>query len=406
MHNPTATLMGLAKIMRLAFAGDNLSGLTEQLSSRVASDARDSAALLDLSIVQQLRGNHETALELQWQALQMQQHYRLQTNAARPTLRVLAIMGPGEVMANTPIEFLLEQSDISLELLYVGPGIPPVHDIPTHDVAFVAVCESDVNQQLLSQLERVLEYWPKPHINRPARIAQLTRDGLSHLLSGLSAVNVVASQRVTRAELSNHQGLNLLYPLIARPANSHAGHGLSKLDCTTDVERYVEQHQQEEFSIAPFVDYRTVSDGLYRKYRVAMVEGSAYPAHMAVSPHWMVHYLNADMVENANNRAAEAHFMDSFDWEFGARHRPALAAIDQRLGLEYYSLDCAETSAGELLVFEVDSGAVVHSMDPVDLFPYKRPHMLKLFSAFHGLVKRTAWGKQSAPVKTSRRRAA
>ena len=339
MHNRTPALMGLAKVMRLAFNGDNLCELTAQLSGRVAADARDAAALLDLSIVHQLQGKHETALELQWQALQMQQHYRLQPTALRPTVRVLAIMGPGEVMANTPIEFLLEDSDIALELLYVGAGVPPVHDIPTHDVAFVAVCESDVNQQLLSQLKRVLEYWPKPHINPPAHIAELARDGLSQVLSGLRGVNVVSSQRVSRAELAKHRELELCYPLIARPANSHAGHGLSKLDCAADADRYVEQHQQEEFSVAPFVDYRTPNDGLYRKYRVAMIEGHAYPAHMAVSPRWMVHYLNADMVENAANRAAEAHFMDSFDWEFGARHRLGLAAINQRLGLDYYSLD-------------------------------------------------------------------
>jgi len=32
-------------------------------------------------------------------------------------------MGPGEVMANTPIEFLIEESDISLTYLYLGEGL-------------------------------------------------------------------------------------------------------------------------------------------------------------------------------------------------------------------------------------------------------------------------------------------
>lgn len=405
MHGRLPELSGLAKIMRLAFNGDNLSGLTTALSARVADNATDAAALLDLSIVHQLQAKHETALELQWQALQLQQHYRLAGQSSRPAVRVLAIMGPGEVMANTPIEFLVEDSDIALEFLYVGAGVPPVHDIPKHDVAFVAVCESDTNQQLLAQLDRVMEYWPEPHINRPARIAQLTRDGLSHVLSDIQGVKVVPSQRFDRREILNYAELDFTYPMIVRPANSHAGQGLSKLECEEDLEHYLEQHPHEEFSIAPFIDYQTPSDGLYRKYRVALVAGRAYPAHMAVSPRWMVHYLNADMVENATNRQAEAHFMDTFDWEFGARHQERLSAIDQLLGLDYYSIDCAETADGELLVFEVDSGAVVHSMDPVDLFPYKRPHMLKLFSAFHALVKRTA-RVQPANRQKGRRRAA
>lgn len=435
MTQQPQSLIGMAKIMRLAFAGNNLSELTSELVGRVAASGSDAAALLDLSIVHQLNGQRDTALELQWQALLQQQHYRLESNPFRPAVRVLVIMAPGEVMANTPIEFLVENSDIALEMLYVGAGLPLVHDIPKHDVAFVAVCESDSNQQLLRQLEAVMSYWPHPHINRPQRIAKLARDGLSDWLSGIDGVEVVASRRVSREELMERavhgmwpdasspdralvvrptnslpqhgmwpEALSSDHALIVRPANSHAGRGLVRIETAAELEDYLAVQPEEEFSIAPFIDYRSEQDGLYRKYRVASVSGKAYPAHMALSSRWMVHYLNADMVDNADNRAAEAHFMDTFDWEFGQRHSAALAAIDARVGLEYYSIDCGETADGRLLVFEIDSGAVVHSMDPVELFPYKRPHMQKLFSAFQGLVKRTAWGQSAESAYTARRR--
>ncbi|MEZ6153339.1 MAG: hypothetical protein R3C09_24820 [Pirellulaceae bacterium] len=433
MTQQPQSLIGMAKIMRLAFTGDNLSELTSELVGRVAASGSDAAALLDLSIVHQLNGQREMALDLQWQALQQQQHYRIKSNPFRPAVRVLAIMGPGEVMANTPIEFLVENCDIALEMLYVGAGLPLVHDIPKHDVAFVAVCESDSNQQLLRQLQAVMSYWPHPHINRPQQIAKLARDGLCDHLSGIDGVEVVTSRRVSRDELreqarmwpdapssdsalsdhpaTSHAGHAMWLDApssapawIVRPANSHAGHGLVRIETATELEDYLAVQPEEEFSMAPFIDYRSQQDGLYRKYRVASVSGKAYPAHMALSPRWMVHYLNADMVENADNRAAEAHFMDTFDWEFGARHSAALAAIDARIGLDYYSIDCGETADGRLLVFEIDSGAVVHSMDPVELFPYKQPHMQKLFSAFHGLLKQTAWGKAAPPVSSARRR--
>ncbi len=406
MSQQPLALHGLAKIMRLAFAGNDLRELSDELVSRITSNANDSAAILDLSIVHQLNGHLETALELQWQALRQHQHYRLRSNPRAPKVRVLAIMGPGEIMANTPIEFLLEDSDIALEMLYVGAGLPPVHDIPAHDVAFVAVCESDANQQLLQQLQTVMTYWPQQHINSPAFIAKLARDGMSDVLSDIAGTVVVPSRRVIREELADTLSLDITFPLIVRPANSHAGHGLSKLESANQFADYLNQHSDQEFSIAPFIDYRSQSDGLYRKYRVSLISGVAYPAHMAVSPRWMVHYLNADMLENANNRAAEQRFMDCFDWEFGQRHGPAFTSINQRLGLDYYSIDCGETPDGQLLVFEIDSGAVVHSMDSIELFPYKRPHMLKLFSAFQGLVKRTAWGKQADGLRTARRRAA
>ena len=45
-------------------------------------------------------------------------------------------------------------------------------------------------------------------------------------------------------------------------------------------------------------------------------------------------------------------------------------------------IDCAETTAGRLLVFEVASSAVVHAMDSAEIFPYKKPQMRKVFDAF------------------------
>ena len=77
-----------------------------------------------------------------------------------------------------------------------------------------------------------------------------------------------------------------------------------------------------------------------------------------------------------------------FDTDFGLKHRAAFEEIDRRMQLEYYSMDCAETRDGRLLVFEVDSGAVVHSMDPVDIFPYKAPQMVRIFAAFEHMLNR------------------
>lgn len=82
--------------------------------------------------------------------------------------------------------------------------------------------------------------------------------------------------------------------------------------------------------------------------------------------------------------------MEGFDEDFARRHGAAIEAIDRRLGLDYLVIDCAETAAGELLVFEVDTGAVVHSMDPADLFPYKLPAMRKVFDAFRALLAEKA----------------
>lgn len=394
----TQGLIGLARMMRLAFNGDDLSNITSQLAKRIEVNSQDWEAMMDLSIVLQLSARPELAIELQTEALNQHQFYSLETNPDNPALRLLAIMGPGEVMANTPIDFLVEDSDIALSYLYLGEGLPVPSQIPDHDVAFVAVCESDRSQFLLTQLSEIMRHWPMPFINMPSRIAQLSRDKVSEKLASVSGVVTSHARRVSRLETINliNSGRDG-FPMIARPVNSHAGHGLAKLDDGVQVSEYLNSHDSDEFFIAPFIDYRS-DDAMYRKYRVAVIDGVPFAAHMAISQHWMVHYLNADMLQSQKNRNSEAKFMLDFDTDFATKHRVALQEIDRRIGLDYYSIDCANTPDGRLLVFELDSGAVVHSMDPVELFPYKAPQMKLVFEAFQQMLRRKANGAQKRMV--------
>jgi glutathione synthase/RimK-type ligase-like ATP-grasp enzyme len=182
-------------------------------------------------------------------------------------------------------------------------------------------------------------------------------------------------------------------PVIIRPVGSHAGHDLQKVNSAQEAADYCESVRASQFYVAPFIDYRS-SDGLYRKYRVMIIQGHAYICHMAISSHWMIHYLNAGMTESEAKRREEARAMENFDNDFAKRHNAALQAITQRVGLDYFGLDCAETQDGKLVIFEVDSNMIVHDMDPIDTFAYKQPVMQKLFAAFRSMLLDAALGKK------------
>jgi glutathione synthase/RimK-type ligase-like ATP-grasp enzyme len=175
------------------------------------------------------------------------------------------------------------------------------------------------------------------------------------------------------------------FPVIVRPVDSQKGQGLMKLDGPGAIAGYLKTRPEAAFHVARFVDYRG-KDGQFRKYRIVLIDGRPYACHMAISGNWMVHYLNAGMVESAEKRAEEAQFFATFDDNFARRHQAALVAIAKRLELEYVGIDCGETPEGELLIFEVDSGMTVHAMDPVDIFPYKQPQMRKVFGAFRQML--------------------
>jgi hypothetical protein len=164
---------------------------------------------------------------------------------------------------------------------------------------------------------------------------------------------------------------------------------LSKIESPEVLGAYLKERPENEFFISPFINYAS-SDGHFRKYRVALVGGTPYPVHMAVCEEWKVWYLNADMALSAANRAEEARFLLAFDQTFGARHSQALAELAQRIGLDYVLIDCAETHDGKLLVFEADHCAIVHDMDPINVYPYKPGAMRKLFTGFATMLKHKA----------------
>jgi len=389
----------LANLTAQAFRGEDLMPVAEQLAARIKQCPHDAAAQMDLATIYFLYHESDTAMQWQEQAMALQARYSLSTAPHAPGLRLLAIMGPGGMMDNLPLEFLLEGSDIGMDLHYMQSGSALPEDLADYDLVLVAVGESDSNTALLQQLADQLQDCPVPVINRPEHIMQTTREGAAMRLQQVPDVDMPMSVRLSRASLQQlgemgQDGQNgeldqflpgQQFPIIVRPVESHAGHGLSRLDQAADIAAYLSQQDEACFYISRYVDY-AAADGRFWKYRIVLIAGRPYICHLAISSHWIVHYLNADMTGDAEKCAAEARCMADFDETFGRKHQQAFADIYDRMQLEYLIIDCAESDEGTLLVFEVDTSAIVHAMDSVALFPYKRPQMLKIFQAFQAML--------------------
>lgn len=390
---PPTGYLGLAALLRLNFSGVDLTPLGQALLQRAAADPGDAEALMDAAAIFLFRGQAEIAVQLQREAIRVRHCYRLPASR-EPALRVLALMVPGDLQANVPIECLVEDSDVELSLYYTTGDEADLSEIPDHDVLFVAISETEANRPILDAWLPLLDAWPRPVLNDAHRIERVARDTAARLLADAPGVAMPPTLRLDRADLlavaagaAPPAGLD--FPLLVRPVDSHAGHDLHKTDTREELAARLAETGNGRFFVAPFVDYRS-PDGQFRKVRVVLIGGRPYVAHLAISDHWMIHYLNAGMADDDAKRAEEARFMADFDVGFAARHADALAAIHARIGLDYLGIDCAETRDGRLLVFEVDHAMVVHAMDPLDRFAYKQPVMHKLFAAFRELLQQAA----------------
>lgn len=400
-------ITGKAPIVRAIYEKRDIAPLWNQLLARASTDLTDAAAFMDASIVLHTVGEPEKAVISQKAALELSRQYRIQ-NGRGTGLNILVFMTAGDFMANTPIEFLLEQSDTNLLLYYIDADTKELTDIPDHDVAFVAIGESTANLPVLENVERLLRDWSGPIVNNaPRAIMDLSRDGVADAFKDERAVLAPATVRVTRDALQklSHGEVELgtllegaRFPIIVRPLGTHAGKGMEKISARWELTGYLNAQTDSNFYLTPFIDYSD-ADGKFRKQRIAFINGKAYASHLAISDHWMVHYLSAGMAQHADRREEEAEWMASFDSDFAVRHAAAFDALHRRFGLDYFSIDCAELSDGRLLMFEADVAMIVHSMDPETVFPYKKKAMGKLFAAFEEALRDRMWRATStSPV--------
>jgi hypothetical protein len=391
-----AERIGVAQLARMSAGGGDLHPLWQALITKLLDGSITPGEGLDLSLVAQLLGDKEAGLAIQREILSRHQLYRLPCATKMPRLRVLALAAATDMGGNTPIEFLLEASGIELTTLYVLPDTELPSPLPDHDVAIVIASDSEDCRDALRKIEQISAPWPRPLLNAPRFVGNLDRDKLHHVLGGIVGLEIPSTMAVSRTELMDISTsalaphdvtADLVFPLIVRPRGSHAGRGLAKIDDRIALGRYLTERPEQDFFISRFVDYAD-DDGLFRKYRIVFIDGRSYACHMAIADRWDIWYLNAGMSQSAAKRLEEETFFRTFDSAFARRHAAVLAGIAERIGLDYFIVDCAETKDGELLVFEADNTAIVHDMDRCDVFPYKPPQMRKLFDAFVAMIER------------------
>lgn len=386
-------ILGKSYLVRHAFENKDLNTLWLNLRNRLLQNPFDAAALLDMSVILLLIGKRQESIQAQSAALELCKVYHLQKNH-NSGLRVLVIVAPGDFMSNTPFEFLLEDSDFNLIFFYVDENTTDLSTMPDHDIALMAISESAANNCILVNVAKLIKNWRGPIINnQPETISQLTRDGVAEQFRTARKIVVPTTVRKSRQELVakksniaveilNHDtGIYLI-----RPVDTHAGEGFEKICSETELTYYLNQSQDEHFYISQFIDYQNY-DGLFRKYRIVFIDGEPFPSHMAISSHWMVHYLNADMASHESRRKEEESWFASFA-NFQKENAAALGKIYKTISLDYFVIDCAILPNGHILLFEADVGMIVHDMDPIDLYPYKKAAMKKLFVAFQMFIER------------------
>jgi hypothetical protein len=334
--------------------------------------------------------NLASVLELDGNTIEAQHHrdeaYRRQnlfiddtTNTVR-TVLILCTAATG----NTPFDFLLPQSrNRRIKWMMEYATLNQLERMPAYDIVFNAIGDHDVVAVTQESVQRFLAICDKPVINLPERIAHTTRDQTPALLKDIPQILVPLTARLAGGHLKDSQ---INPPLLLRPVGSHGGRGQQLL---TDAAALTaaETDTEAEMYVSAYYDYRS-HDGYYRKYRVIFIDGQPYPYHLAISEHWQVHYINADMLQHPWKLDEEQRFLANPAQALGMSGMEALKTVGRRIGLDYFGIDLSVLPDGRLLIFEANATMLVHTENFHPQLKFKNPYVQKIIDAFDALLAR------------------
>ena len=298
---------------------------------------------------------------------------------AAKTVLILFDAGKG----NLNLTHLFRQRSTTLldwMIEYAPPG--QAEALPPYDLVFNATGDPDLTGATAAPLRHFLGLCRAPLLNHPDQVARTARHQMPALLDGIAGLLVPPVWRYA-AGVAWDPALAGQLPLMARPVDAHGGQGLTLLADAAAL-ALCRAEQTEALYLSRFIDYRS-ADGCYRKYRIIYIDRQPFPYHLAISPHWIVHYYSADMEGQAWKLDEERAFLADPAAVLGAGAMAALTEIGRRLDLDYAGIDFSLLPDGRVLVFEANPTMLVHPEAGDGPLAHKNGYVTAILDAFEAL---------------------
>jgi tetratricopeptide (TPR) repeat protein len=374
------------RLGRACFELNETQSALEHFRQAVAIDANDADSLYWIGGVSQKLGDLDAASGAYARAARIQPLIRRPAASPQADFRLLALYAP--FAGNTPADYLFKDAAYDVDTLALLGDEPDVAALGNIDLVVNLISDADQAAAELPQACRLVEKLGLPVVNDPGRIKRTTRDAVAALLPGIAGCRIPKILRLDAGAEVSIAALSAMVPfscpVLARPAGTHGGDDFEKFDDLAALSDFLDRRGGEDHYVVEYVDYAS-HDGHFRKYRFIFVGDEILPYHLAIGNGWKVHHVSTDMANQPWMQREEAAFLADPGAVFSASHYEALQELRRRIGLDYFGIDCALDSYGELLVFEVNASMLVH--DDNAEFPYKDPHVRAIKAAFETMLR-------------------
>jgi hypothetical protein len=305
-----------------------------------------------------------------------------------PPISVLLLISAAG--GNIPTSSLLDDRIFRTTVLVTEYDDPKV-TLPQHDLVFNSIGDADLCREGLEAACSLLARTNRPVVNHPLAVLQTGRASNVERLRGLPNITVPRMVRLPRRLLAGPGGAvavaghGVVFPLLVRAPGFHTGYHFARVETPHELARAVADFPGDDVWLIEQLDARD-GDGMFRKFRVMIVDRKLYPLHLAISRNWKVHYFRADMALSAANRERDAEFLDDMASVIGRRGVAALERISAVLDLDYGGIDFAVNAQGDVLLFEANATMVMIPLAPDEKWAYRRPAFAAVFSAVRTML--------------------
>lgn len=363
----------------------------ECFQAAVALNPRDAESINWIGGLKQTMGDIEGAQAAYAEAAQIQPLIRRPAAKSPPDFRVLALYAP--FGGNTPTEYLFKDAVHDTDTLALFASREYDVELFGRNVQVVVnlISDADQTEALLPLAADLVSRLGKPTVNDPRKIATTTRDAVAGLLEGIPGCRIPNALRHKAGADASPAALRAAFPfpfpVLARPVGTHGGDDFEKIEDGEALAAFLSQRPDHDHYLIEYIDYRSADDN-FRKYRLIFVDGQILPYHLCIGRDWKLHHVNTDMANQPWMQQEEEAFLNNPAAVFKPSHYQALQAIQDRIGLEYFGIDCGLDRSGNLVVFEVNASMLVH--DRNEGFLYKTPAVHRIKLAFDAMLRRLA----------------
>jgi len=254
------------------------------------------------------------------------------------------------------------QPDIQLRRMHLAPSYlrqPRRHNFSGCDLIWNAISDEIQNSRTLAIAQRLIGEQKLPVVNPPALIPRTSRVEIARRLAGLDGVvapKVLVLRNPSRERVERLvRDAGFTFPGILRRTGTHNGDVIGIFP-DLDSLATIFGDRKNEYNLIEFVDVRG-KDGHYRKTRFFFVGDRIITRQHIISDEWSVHGRSSkriladhpELIEEGRDKLVNGFA------SLPTATRTAVDAIRQRIGLDYFGLDCCMMESGEIVVFECNA---------------------------------------------------